>query len=93
MMPINSFTSDIVTAGICKKEVFVTIPTENSVRVNLQAPGACGGFILTPDTGTMFTERNITMKKQFLTKMSWKSPLYLVPSHFIPSEIYHRFAH
>lgn len=51
---MNSFTSDIVMAGICKKDVFVTIHTENSVLVNLQAPGACGGFVLTPNTGTMF---------------------------------------
>ncbi len=29
---MNSFTSDIVTAGTCKKEVFMTVPTENSVN-------------------------------------------------------------
>ncbi len=33
MLPMSSFTSDIVMAGICKKEAFVTFSTENSVPV------------------------------------------------------------
>ena len=36
MLPMSSFTSDIVIAGICKKEAFVTVPAENSALVYSQ---------------------------------------------------------
>ncbi len=38
---MNSFTSDIVMAGICKKEAFVIVPNENSVLVYLQSDCLC----------------------------------------------------
>lgn len=36
MLPMNSFTLDIAMVGICKKEVFVTVPTENSILIYTQ---------------------------------------------------------
>ncbi len=41
MLPTNSFTLDIVMAGICKKEIFVIVPDENSVLVYLQSNCPC----------------------------------------------------
>jgi len=63
---MSSFTSDIVMAGICKKEAFVTFPTENSVPVPhdflgefekiVSVLGRCGVPISCAILGALFAE-------------------------------------